>query len=508
MDLGFTPMFGSQETLFPLLTAVFGFLPGKAGIAEQCRAHVRARVCPCVPRDAGPCLTSAGLSVHAFFVHNGPMLDAQLFVKDVAATRHSLSRRGLEPAWLDETVALIDARRLAQQAKEVLQQQQNAASQDIQTHVRQGNKEALTKAKEAVKTLKGRVQAAEAAFAEADQAAIARLLEIPNLPADHVPDGRSEADNREVHRHGTAPSITAPKAHYELGEQLGIVDFERASKASGPRFSYLTGAAARLERAVANFMLDQARAAGFLEVSPPLLVRPDAMQQAGQYPKFIGESFETQQRDYVLIPTSEVPLVAMHAQEILAEEALPLRMTALTPCFRREAGAAGRDTRGLIRQHQFYKVEMVSLTTPETSEQEHQALRAHAEGLLRALDLHFRTVHLCTGDMGFAARSTYDLEVWLPAQQTFREISSISNCGDFQARRALIRCRRGGAGGDASHKPRLVHTLNGSALAVGRTLVAILENYQRDDGGIQIPAVLQPYLGGQTRIAPRDMATS
>lgn len=428
------------------------------------------------------------------------MLDASSFVRHLDATRTALFRRGLDAAWIEATVALVEARRSAQHAKEALQQRQNEASAAIGREVKSGNKDALARAKEAVKALKAETQAATQAFHDADVACQARMLEVPNLPAEQVPDGTSEQDNQEVHRHGQPPTGRPQKPHYELGEALGVFDFERASKASGPRFAYLVDGAARLERALANFLLDRARAAGFVEVSTPLLVRPEAMQAAGQYPKFVGESFETQDRSHVLVPTSEVPLVAMMMQEILREESLPLRLTSLTPCFRREAGAAGRDTRGLVRQHQFYKVEMASFTTPEASAAEHLWMRRHAESLLEELGLHYRTMHLCSGDMGFAAHSTFDLEVWLPGQQCFREISSISNCSDFQARRGMIRSRTGGAGGDASNKPKLVHTLNGSALPLGRTLVAIFENYQCDDGTIEVPKALQPYLAGQTHI--------
>ena len=429
------------------------------------------------------------------------MLDSAHVLRNSEAVRRALLRRHLDPHFVDETFSLLDARRRAQQEKETLQREQNEASEQMRRSAQAGEQAQMHSARGALQALKQRVQQSQEAFAQADAAAAERLLLVANLPLDAVPNGGDEKDNKELRRVGTLPVLPHARAHYELGEALGIVDFARAGLTSGARYSYLLGGAAELERALANFMLDQARAHGHRQVSPPLLVRPEAMQQSGQYPKFIGESFETLEREAVLIPTSEVSLLALHAGEIVPQEALPLRYAAMTPCFRREAGAAGRDTRGLIRQHQFYKVELVSFTTPETSADEHERMVGCAEGILQALELPYRTMHLCAGDMGFAAASTYDIEVWLPGQQAYREISSCSNCGDFQARRAQIRSRRGGAGGDAKSKPKLVHTLNGSALAVGRTLVAVLENYQQADGCIAVPSVLQPYLGRATLTA-------
>jgi seryl-tRNA synthetase len=279
-----------------------------------------------------------------------------------------------------------------------------------------------------------------------------------------------------------------------LGEALGILDFGQAAKISGARFVVMRALGAKLERALAALMLDLAQEHGYEEVAPPLLVRPESMQGAGQYPKFKGESFETHDGELVLIPTSEVPLVNLHRDEILSEDSLPVRLTAFTPCFRREAGSAGRDTRGLIRLHQFNKVELVSITTPQNSAAEHERITGHAEKVLQTLELPYRVITLCTGDLGFAAMKTYDLEVWLPASGKYREISSCSNCGDFQARRAAIRYR------DGAGKTHHVHTLNGSGIAVGRALVAVLENYQQADGSVVVPKALRPYMGGVERI--------
>ncbi len=324
------------------------------------------------------------------------------------------------------------------------------------------------------------------------------LAGIPNLPASDVPDGTDEAANVEVisRRWGRAPGMNAPKEHFDLGEQLGLMDFERAAKVSGSRFVFLKGALARLERALGNFMLDlHTGEFGYTEVNPPLMVRDDAAFGTGQLPKFEEDLFHTT-NGYWLIPTAEVPLTNYAREEILDEASLPLRFTAWTPCFRAEAGAAGKDTRGMIRMHQFSKVELVSIATPEQSDAEHERMTDCAQEVLKRLGLHHRVVTLCTGDMGFCARRTYDIEVWLPGQNRFREISSCSNCGDFQARRMNARYRPKG-----EKATRFVHTLNGSGLAIGRTLVAILENYQEADGSIAVPDALRPYMGGIERIA-------
>ncbi|MGD0144616.1 MAG: serine--tRNA ligase [Rhizomicrobium sp.] len=324
------------------------------------------------------------------------------------------------------------------------------------------------------------------------------LANIPNLPASDVPDGADETANVEVisRRWGTAPGMNAPKEHFDLGEALGLMDFERAAKVSGARFVYLKGALARLERALTSFMLDlHTEQFGYTEVAPPILVREQAMFGTNQLPKFADESFRTT-TDYWLIPTAEVPLTNYVRDEILDEASLPLRFTAGTPCFRAEAGAAGKDTRGMIRMHQFSKVELVSIATPDQSQAEHERMTDCAQEVLKRLGLHHRVVTLCTGDMGFGAQKTYDIEVWLPGQNRFREISSCSNCGEFQARRMNARYRPKG-----EKSTRFVHTLNGSGLATGRTLVAILENYQEADGSIAVPEVLHPYMGGIDRIA-------
>jgi len=412
-----------------------------------------------------------------------------------------------------QAVALDTQMRTALTAAEQAQAKRNELSKLIgQAKAKKDEAEAERLLAE-VDTLKG--QGSDAAEVQASLAAELRYLlaALPNIPASDVPVGADEHDNVEVRRWGTPRTINSPKDHVDIGERLGGMDFEAAARMSGARFVVLKGEVARLERAIGQFMLDhQTQQNGYTEVSPPLLVRGHAMFGTGQLPKFEDDLFKTaervaaldsESRDLLLsgeaalylIPTAEVSLTNIVRESILAEEELPLRLTALTPSFRSEAGASGRDTRGMIRQHQFYKVELVSITTPDESDIEHDRMTACAEGLLQALELPFRTVLLCTGDMGFGARKTYDLEVWLPSQATFREISSCSNCGDFQARRMDARTQRAGEKGT-----RFVHTLNGSGLAVGRTLVAVLENYQQEDGSVAIPAVLQRYMGGATSI--------
>jgi seryl-tRNA synthetase len=323
------------------------------------------------------------------------------------------------------------------------------------------------------------------------------LLTIPNIPHEQCPVGASEEDNREVRIWGAVPSFDfEPKPHWEIGERLGILDFERAGKLSGARFALYRGAGARLERALINFMLDLHTAGDkYIEILPPFMVNRDTMTGTGQLPKFEDDLFHIEGADLFLIPTAEVPVTNIHRDEILSSADLPLCYTAYTPCFRREAGSYGKDTRGLIRQHQFNKVELVKFVLPEDSDQELEKLLLDAEEVLRRLQLAYRVVDLCTGDLGFSAARTFDIEVWLPAQETYREISSCSNFRDFQARRAAIRFRR-----EEGARPEFVHTLNGSGLAVGRTLVAILENYQQKDGSVIIPEALRPYMGGMERI--------
>jgi seryl-tRNA synthetase len=327
------------------------------------------------------------------------------------------------------------------------------------------------------------------------------LLTVPNVPAADLPVGSSEADNREVRTWGAIPSFEfAPKPHWEVGEELGILDFERGAKLTGARFTLYRGAGARLERALINFMLDlHTTRHNYIEMLPPFMVNRESMTGTGQLPKFEDDLFHLEGVDYFLIPTAEVPVTNIHRGEILRGKDLPIAYTAYTPCFRREAGSYGKDTRGLIRQHQFNKVELVKFVHPSSSDSELAALLANAEEVLRLLELPYRVVELCTGDIGFSATRTYDIEVWLPGQNTYREISSCSNFGDFQARRAGIRFRE-----EEKSKPEFVHTLNGSGLAVGRTLVAILENFQQADGTVLVPAALRPYMGGLEKIGPQS----
>ncbi len=343
--------------------------------------------------------------------------------------------------------------------------------------------------------LKNTIAKIEEFFSTSDE--IKDLLEtIPNIPADDVPQGSDENSNKEVRVWGKKPELSfKPKEHFDLGEALGMMDFESAAKISGARFVVLSGALARMERALASFFLDNNIDAGYTEYVPPFMVRDNAMYGTGQLPKFGEDLFKTT-NDFWLIPTAEVPLTNMVSDSILEEEKLPMRMTAYTPCFRSEAGSAGKDTRGMIRQHQFSKVELVSITTPEQSKAEHERMTAQAESLLKKLGLHFRTMLLCTGDMGFGSEKTYDIEVWLPGQNTYREISSCSNCGGFQARRMKARFKAKGA-----KDTQFVHTLNGSGLPIGRTMVAILENYQQADGSITIPEALRSYMGGLEKIS-------
>jgi seryl-tRNA synthetase len=404
-----------------------------------------------------------------------------------------LQRRGLPPQ-ASEILALDKDWRALQTAAGEAQSVRNRLSREVGA--------AKARGEPADELLARIAQSKDAETETAGKAAELRrrlddtLASIPNLPAADVPDGPDESANRELRRVGTPPAFEfAPLAHDAIGERLELMDFGRAARLSGSRFVVLKGALARLERALAQFMLDlHTTEFGYTEMAPPLLVRDEALFGTGQLPKFAEDQFRTTD-DYWLIPTAEVPLTNLVAGEILDEAALPLRFTAWTPCFRSEAGAAGRDTRGMIRMHQFNKVELVSITRPEDSEAEHERMTACAEAVLKRLGLAYRVVVLATGDMGFSARKTYDIEVWLPAQNAYREISSCSNCGPFQAQRMKARCRPAGGKGT-----RPVHTLNGSALAVGRTLIAILENFQRHNGTVAIPEALQPYMGGQELI--------
>jgi seryl-tRNA synthetase len=419
------------------------------------------------------------------------MFDLRAIRDDPASFDHGWARRGLE-AQSSVIIALDVERRQVQTRLQVALARRNEASKEVGEAKRAKDEAKAAALMAEVAGIKTELPALEEAEKLLGDQLDAMLSGLPNLPANDVPDGPDETGNKEVRRFGTPPVIENAKDHVALGEGLGLMDFGAASALSGARFTVLSGALTRLERALGQFMLDlHTGEFGYKEMSVPLMVRDGAMFGTGQLPKFAEDLFQTT-NGYWLIPTAEVSLTNLVADQILEAESLPRRMTALTPCFRAEAGAAGRDTRGMIRQHQFWKVELVSITAPDQSEAEHERMTAAAETVLTRLGLPFRTMMLCTGDMGFSARKTYDIEVWLPGQNAYREISSCSNCGDFQARRMKARTRpRGGEGA-----PEFVHTLNGSALAVGRALVAVLENYQQPDGSIAVPDVLRPYMGG------------
>ncbi|PTM56961.1 serine--tRNA ligase [Phreatobacter oligotrophus] len=410
----------------------------------------------------------------------------------------ALVARGRGPL-ASSLIALDDARKAAVSALQAGQERRNAASKEIGQAMGQKDMARADALKAEVAALKDRMAEAEAAEKAASAELTAALEVIPNLPLADVPVGPDETANVERHRFGTPRVIAAPKEHFELGEALGQMDFEAAAKLSGARFVVLKSKLARMERALAQFMLDlHTDTHGYTEVNPPVLVRDPAVYGTGQLPKAAEDMFVTREGLW-LTPTAEVTLTNLVAQEIVAEDALPMRLTAATQCFRSEAGAAGRDTRGMLRQHQFLKVELVSITTPDQALDEHERMLACAEEVLKRLDLHYRVVTLCTGDMGFSARKTYDIEVWLPGQKAFREISSCSVCGDFQARRMNARYRPK-ATDNKQPAPQFVHTLNGSGTAVGRALIAVMETYQQDGGAIAVPAVLQPYMGGLTLI--------
>lgn len=426
------------------------------------------------------------------------MLDRRLIRDDPARVRLGLRRRSFDDAVVDEFLALDARHRAAITALDNAKADRNRLSAEFAKAKSQGTDAVATLRAEsaavgdAIKTL-------ESSTAELDDQLNLLLAGIPNLLADDVPDGLDESANVEIRR-VLEPTRFAfePKAHWDIGERLGILDFERGVSLARSRFTVLAGDGARLNRALANFFLEQNRAAGFTEISPPVLVNRESVQATGHLSKFADAMFAVDGGDLFLSPTSEVQLVNMHRGEILDASELPVRYTSYTLCFRSEAGAAGKDTRGLVRQHQFEKVEMVGLCAPDQSTALHEQIVAQAESLLQALELPYRLVLLCAGDTGFASRKTYDLEVWLPGQNAYREISSCSNCGDFQARRAAIRYRAA-----PKARPDFVHTLNGSGLAIGRTLLAILENYQQADGSVRVPAALRPYMGGTEIIGPR-----
>jgi seryl-tRNA synthetase len=418
----------------------------------------------------------------------------------------ALGRRGL--AGLSSSlIALDEKRRVAIQASEQAQARRNAASKEIGEAKKAKDNARADALMAEVGELKTKLPELEAAVKQVEEELKAQLAQIPNLPLDEVPEGADEHGNVEHHHYGAKRNYAfKPKEHVELGESLKFMDFEAAARMSGARFVVLKKGLARLERAIGQFMLNlHTGEHGYTEVNPPLLVRDDAMFGTAQLPKFRDDQFaagslDAEGQGYWLIPTAEVPLTNLVRESILDEKELPMRLTALTPCFRAEAGAAGRDTRGMIRQHQFTKVELVSITTPEESKNEHERMLSCAEEVLKKLDLHYRVMTLCTGDMGFASQKTYDIEVWMPGQGEggmYREISSCSVCGDFQARRMDARSR----GPDG--KPRFVHTLNGSGTAVGRALIAVMETYQQEDGSIAVPDVLQSYMGG-LKVIERD----
>jgi seryl-tRNA synthetase len=430
------------------------------------------------------------------------MYDIKWIRENAEAFDTGLKRRGLEPL-SSSLLALDDTRRSAIAKAQSSQERRNALSKEIGKAMGAKDVALADSLKAEVASLKELQPALEAQEKAAVEALNEQLAAIPNLPHDDVPEGADEHGNVVKSAHGEAPEKTGGrlfgfnqlKEHYELGEALGQMDFETAAKLSGSRFVVLNQRLARLNRAIGQFMLDtHTEEHGYTEVNPPLMVRDDAMFGTAQLPKFRDDQFRAGE-DHWLIPTAEVPLTNLVRESILSEEELPRRYTALTPCFRSEAGSAGRDTRGMLRQHQFEKVELVSITTPEKSREEHERMLACAETVLKKLDLHYRVMTLCTGDMGFASQKTYDIEVWLPGQKTYREISSCSVCGDFQARRMNARYRAGEGGA-----PRFVHTLNGSGTAVGRALIAVMENYQNADGSITVPEALLPYMRGVTRI--------
>ena len=426
------------------------------------------------------------------------MLDLNYVRDNLNAVREALGARNFPVEALDKFVELDAERRRVIGEADKINQQRNVASKEIGSLIQAGNHDESEAKKTEVTGLKDKQAELEAKRDEADAAMRELLAGLPNIPADDVPVGADESANREIRRWGEPRAFDfEPKDHVDLGESLGILDFERATKIAGSRFAILNGAGARLSRALINFMLEiHTTEHGYTETLPPFLVNRTALFGTNQLPKFEDDLFHIKdERGFALIPTAEVPVTNYHAEEILDAKVLPIKYTAYTPCFRSEAGSYGRDTRGLIRQHQFEKVELVKLCLPENSEEEHEKLTANAERILQLLGLPYRTMVLSTGDMGFGARKTYDIEVWMPSQKTYREISSCSNCGDFQARRMNTRFRRAGGA-----KPEFVHTLNGSGLAVGRTWIAILENYQQADGSIQVPEILHPYMHGIGKI--------
>lgn len=425
------------------------------------------------------------------------MLDIKRIRNDFDTIAATLANRGVNQETLHELKELDEKRRTLLIKSEEAKAERNIASAAIAQAKR--NKGDASEQIAAMQTLSASIKATDAELTETDEKLNEIIVRLPNTPHSSVPVGADEDENVEVRRWGTPRHFDFDiKAHWDLGEDLDILDWERGAKVTGSRFLFYKGLGARLERALYNFMLDEHAKEGYTEIIPPYMVNHDSMFGTGQYPKFKEDTFELADSDFVLIPTAEVPVTNYYRGEILDGKDLPIYFTAMSPSFRSEAGSAGRDTRGLIRLHQFHKVEMVKFSKPENSYDELEKMTANAENILQKLNLPYRVITLCTGDMGFSAAKTYDLEVWIPAQNTYREISSCSNTEDFQARRAQIRYRD-----EADGKVKLLHTLNGSGLAVGRTVAAILENYQNEDGSVTIPEVLRPYMGGVDIISPK-----
>src|SRR6266536_1111551 len=442
--------------------------------------------------------TNVKRSLLPYFVGIEQMLDLNFVRDNLERVRAKLESRGIPPQALDDFAEAETDRRRVIAESDQLNAQRNSASREIGALIKEGKREEAEARRQQVSDLKERIAELDQQRDKAEARMRDLLISLPNIPDDSVPIGKDDLENVELRRWGAKPEFAfPPKDHVDLGTALGILDLERAAKLSGARFAILNGAGARLSRVLVNFMLDvQTGEHGYSETLPPFIVNTATLFGTAQLPKFEADLFKlTDDRGLYLIPTGEVPVTNYHREEILDASHLPLKFVAYSPCFRSEAGSYGRDTRGIYRQHQFEKVELVKLTTPEDSFKELESLTRDAESILQKLGLHYRTVEHVTGDLGFSAAKSYDVEVWLPSYNEFKEISSCSNCTDFQARRAQIRFRRAGGA-----KPEFVHTLNGSGLAIGRTWIAILENYQQADGSLKIPEALRPYMGGMERI--------
>ncbi len=425
------------------------------------------------------------------------MLDLKKVCSNIEVVQESLKKRG-QDIDISELISLSEKRRELIVKIQGARTELNRINDEIKIAVSKKDNSLLESRRSELKNFSQNIKDMEKELDKIETEISNHLMYIPNIPHFSVPLGKSSEDNQEIKRWGKKPEFSfEPKNHWDIGERLGILDFERATKIAGTRFAVLKGMGARLERALIDFMLDvHTKEHGYTEIWPPLMVNTKAMTGTGQFPKFREDAFHIEGTDYHLIPTAEVPVTNLHSDEILDSSLLPVKYVSYTPCFRAEAGAAGKDTRGLIRQHQFNKVELVKFAHPKNSYDELESLLSDACSILEKLNLHYRVVVLCTGDMGFSSAKTYDIEVWLPGQNTFREISSCSNFEDFQSRRASIKFRE-----NPKSKPEFLHTLNGSGLAVGRTLVAVLENYQNEDGSVTIPEVLRPYMGGREIIS-------